>query len=87
MSLAISPTSGRLYGVARVCRVWGTARATLCRHRLPPRPEPLRRGGAVRCLTRVGRPRGPRNHGGTIIPDTVDAIWGTDMTNTWTGEG
>jgi putative transposase len=24
--------------------------------------------------TRVGSPRGPRNHDGTIIPDTVDAM-------------
>ena len=29
--------------------------------------------------TRVGSPRGPRNHDGTIIPDTVDAMWGTDL--------
>ncbi len=140
MSLAVSPSSGQPYGVARVCRVWGTARATLYRHRLPPRPEPRRRGpvgpmpdaallGAIRATLaaspfhgeghrkvwarlrvggvrtslrrvlrlmrehgllapgRVGRPRGPRNHDGTIIPDTVDAMWGTDMTTTWTGEG
>ena len=37
--------------------------------------------------TRVGSPRGPRNHDGTIIPDTVDAMWGTDLTTTITGEG
>jgi len=37
--------------------------------------------------TRVGAPRGPRNHDGTIIPDTVDAMWGTDLTTTITGEG
>lgn len=36
---------------------------------------------------RVGSPRGPRNHDGTIIPDTVDAMWGTDLTTTITGEG
>ncbi len=36
---------------------------------------------------RVGKPRGPRNHDGTIIPDTVDTMWGTDMTTTWTAEG
>jgi transposase InsO family protein len=36
---------------------------------------------------RTGSPRGPRNHDGTIIPDRVDAMWGTDMTTTWTGEG
>src|SRR5436305_14639971 len=37
--------------------------------------------------TRVGSPRGPRNHDGTIIPDTVVAMWGTDLTMTITGEG
>ncbi len=37
--------------------------------------------------TRVGAPRGPRSHDGTIIPDTVDAMWGTDLTTTITGEG
>jgi hypothetical protein len=25
---------------------------------------------------RVGQPRGPRNHDGTIIPDAIDAMWG-----------
>ena len=37
--------------------------------------------------SRVGTPRGPRAHDGTIIPQTVDAMWGTDLTTTWTGEG
>src|SRR5690348_17922771 len=37
--------------------------------------------------TWVGAPRGPRNHDGTLIPDTVDAMWGTDLTTTITGEG
>jgi transposase InsO family protein len=36
---------------------------------------------------RVGSPRGPRSHDGTIIPETVDTLWGTDLTTTWTGEG
>ena len=36
---------------------------------------------------RVGSTRGPRNHDGTIIPDTVDTMWGTDLTTTFTGEG
>jgi hypothetical protein len=36
---------------------------------------------------RVGSPRGPRSHDGTIIPETVDAMWGTDLTTTITGEG
>ena len=141
MSRAASPASGRPYGLARVCRVWGASRATVHRHRQPARTEPPRRRGpvgpmpdadlvgAVRATlaaspfhgeghrkvwarlrhggvrtskrrvlrlmrehdllapSRVGSPRGPRNHDGTIIPDRVDAMWGTDLTTTWTGEG
>ena len=37
--------------------------------------------------SRVGAPRGPRNHDGTIIPETVDTMWGTDLTTTITGQG
>jgi putative transposase len=37
--------------------------------------------------SRVGAPRGPRTHDGTIIPATVDTMWGTDLTTTLTGEG
>jgi len=37
--------------------------------------------------SRVGAPRGPRTHDGTIIPATVDTMWGTDLTTTITGEG
>jgi transposase InsO family protein len=37
--------------------------------------------------SRVGSPRGPRGHDGTIVPETVDTLWGTDLTTTWTGEG
>ena len=37
--------------------------------------------------TRAGVPRGPRTHDGTIIPEAVDTMWGTDLTTTITGEG
>ena len=37
--------------------------------------------------SRVGSPRGPRSHDGSIIPDTVDTMGGTDLTSTITGEG
>jgi transposase InsO family protein len=37
--------------------------------------------------SRVGSPRGPRTHDGTIIPEAVDALWGTDLTTVMTGEG
>src|SRR4051794_2896291 len=36
---------------------------------------------------RGGSPRGPRNHDGPITPETMDTMWGTDLTTTFTGEG
>jgi putative transposase len=141
MSQAVSPSSGRPYGLARVGRVWRASRATVYRHLAPPRAEPPRRPGpvgpmpdaalveAIRAVlaaspfhgeghrkvwarlrvtglrtsrrrvlrlmrenhllapTRVGAPRGPRAHDGTIIPERVDLMWGTDLTMTLTGEG
>lgn len=33
---------------------------------------------------RQGNPHGPKAHDGTIIPDRIDTMWGTDMTTTWT---
>jgi putative transposase len=141
MSRTISPSSGQSYGIALVCRIWGTPRATFYRHQAPQRIEPPQRRGpvgpmpdaallaAIRAVitgspfhgeghrkiwarlrvagvrtskrrvlrlmrendllapSRVGSPRGPRSHDGTIIPDTLDTIWGTDLTTTITGEG
>ena len=141
MSGAASPVSGKAYGLAAVCRIWGLGRAGVYRRRLPPRAEPPRRPGPVGGLTdavllleihrvlaasrfhgeghrkiwarlrasgvrtskrrvlrltrehgllapsRAGSPRGPRSHDGTIIPATVDTMWGTDLTTTFTGEG
>ncbi len=141
MSRTLSPSSGRPYGLARVCRVWGASRATVYRHLAPPRAEPPRRPGpigpmpdevlveAIRAVltaspfhgeghrkvwarlrvaglrtsrrrvlrlmrensllapSRLGAPRGPRTHDGTIIPARVDLMWGTDLTTTITGEG
>jgi transposase InsO family protein len=139
MSRTLSPSNGKPYGLARVCRIWRSARANVYRHRhpepAPQRPGPtgpmpdaallerirgvladspfhgeghrkvwarLRIGGIRTSLRRVlrlmrendllapgrvGQPRGPRNHDGTIIPATIDTMWGTDMTTTWTAEG
>ena len=140
MSRALSPGTGKPYGLARVCRVWRAARSTVYRHRAPARQAPRRPGpfgpmpdaalleairgvlaaspfhgeghrkvwarlrhGGVRTSkrrvlrlmgehdllapSRAGSPRGPRSHDGTIIPKAVDAMWGTDLTTTVTGEG
>jgi putative transposase len=139
MSRTISPSSGKPYGLARVCRIWRVARASIYRHR-KPQPDRQRRGpvgplpdpvltGQIRAVlaaspfhgeghrkvwarlrlkgirtslrrvlrlmrehdllapSRTGPPRGPRNHDGTIIPATIDTLWGTDMTTAWTSEG
>jgi putative transposase len=140
MSRTCSPSRGRPYGLARVCRVWRTVRASVYRQRHPAQPRARRPGpigpmpdaalverirgvlaaspfhgeghrkvwarlqvAGVRTSkqrvlrlmrehdllapSRVGSPRGPRNHDGTIIPEALDTMWGTDMTTTWTGEG
>ena len=141
MSRTVSPSSGKPYGLALVCRTWRAPRATVYRCWLPFRPEPAGRPGpvgpmsdtallaAIRAVlagspfhgeghrkiwarlrvagvrtskrrvlrltrendllapSRVGSPRGPRSHDGTIIPEAVDMMWGTDLTTTITGEG
>src|SRR5215217_2376862 len=48
--------------------------------------RPMREHGLL-APSRVGAPRGPRSHDGTIIPEVVDRMWGTDLTTTTTGEG
>jgi transposase InsO family protein len=47
----------------------------------------LMRAHGLLAPSRVGAPRGPRAHDGTIVPDAVDVLWGTDFTTTMTGEG
>ena len=142
MSTAISISTHRPYGLARVCRVWGVARSGVYRRRQaadaaagsrrrpgPQGPMPdaalveavrrvltespfhgegyrkvwarLRHGGlrtskervrrlmrenGLSAATRTGSVRGPRNHDGTIIPETIDTMWGTDMTTACTTE-
>jgi putative transposase len=136
MSSVFSISGRRRYGLVRVCRVWGIARAGVYRRRraanLPetPRRRPgpqgpmpdaalveeirtvltaspfhgegyrkvwarLRHKGVRTSKERVRRlmrenglsaetgratPRGPQIHDGTIIPESVDTMWGTDMT-------
>src|SRR6201992_3112768 len=47
----------------------------------------LMRDNDLLAPSRVGSTRGPRAHDGTIIPEPVDTMWGTDLTATFTGEG
>jgi len=47
MSQTISPVSGKRYGLAVVCRVWGLARSAVYRHAAPPAETPPRRPGPV----------------------------------------
>ena len=47
----------------------------------------LMRANNLLAPSRVGAPRGPRPHDGTIILDTVDTMWGAGLTTTLTGEG
>ena len=44
MSRQVSPSTGRAYGLARVARVWGVARATVYRQRRPAVPRSCRPG-------------------------------------------
>lgn len=138
MSAVISTSTGKNYGVSRVCRVWGLSRASVYRDLQPAPADPLvrRRPGpegpmsdaelveAIKqvitdspfygeghrkvwarlryksiCTSKArvlrlmranglcakpcqGAAHGPRAHDGTIIPQTIDAMWGTDMTGT-----
>ena len=44
MSEAVSPVSGRRYGLATVCRIWRVVRSGVYRHLRPPTASPGRPG-------------------------------------------
>ncbi len=44
------------------------------------------RENGLSAAARTGRPTGPRTHDGTIIPERINAMWGTDMTAAFTTE-
>lgn len=50
----------------------------------PRRVLRLMRAHDLLAPTRRGNPHGPTAHDGTIIPEGIDTMWGTDMTATWT---
>ena len=142
MSWACSVSARRVYGKARVCRLWGVARSThyarqaaagrpvqaqrrgrkpvlpdnelvarirevlseaealgfrgegyrkvwaRLRHRgIPASKERVRRlmrEHDLQAPHRAGHDRGPRVHDGTIIPDGLNRMWGTDATQVQT---
>ena len=81
VALAASPFHGEGHR-----KVWARLRHDGIRTSLR-RVLRLMRENDLLAPSRVGAPRGPRSHDGTIIPATVDTIWGTDLTTTITGEG
>ena len=46
----------------------------------------LMRENSLSAATWAGSPRGRHHHDGTFIPETVDTMWGTDMTTAFTTE-
>ena len=72
MSAAVSPVSGRPYGLAVVCRVWRIPRSKVYRHPAPPSPAPPRRRG----------PAGPMPD-----PALLEAIRGVLADSPFHGEG
>src|SRR5437762_3186438 len=77
--LAASPFHGEGHR-----KVWARLRYAGTRSSLR-RVLRLMRQNNLLAPARIGSPRGPRNHDGTIIPDTVNVMWGTDLTTTITG--
>jgi putative transposase len=78
--LAGSPFHGEGYR-----KVWGRLRHAGLRTS-KERVRRLMRENGLQAANRPGRPRGPRSHDVTIIPETIDTMWGTDMTATLTVE-
>ena len=79
-ALADSPFHGEGYR-----KVWARLRHRGLRTS-KERVRRLMRENGLSAATRVGRLRGPRHHDGTIIPERVDTMWGTDMTAAFTLE-
>lgn len=78
--LAASPFPGEGYR-----KVWARLRHGGIRTS-PRRVLRLMRAHHLLAPTRQGQPHGPKAHDGTIIPEQVDTMWGTDMTTTYTCE-
>jgi putative transposase len=64
-------------------KVWARLRHSGLRTS-PRRVLRLMRAHQLLAPTRQGHQHGPKAHAGTIIPASVDMMWGTDMTATYT---
>jgi putative transposase len=139
MSRRVSPSTGKRYGMVRVCRVWACARSTVYAKRADRIPKRKRgpktacsdadllsvirqvlveaealgfrgeghrkvwarlrhrgvrtskrrvlrimRAHALLAPQRLGAPRGPQIHEGTLIPMAPNMMWGTDATTACT---
>src|SRR5881392_1220412 len=94
MSRTVSPSSGKPYGLALVCRAWRASRATVYRHRAPPRTEPLRRPGpvgpipdaellaAIRAVLAGSPFHGEGHHPGDGMPTHSTEQWSRAMVRT-----
>jgi putative transposase len=80
-SLASSPFLGEGHR-----KVWARLRLASIRTS-KARVLRLMRAANLLAPARIGQPRGPAAHDGTIIPDRPDGMWGTDATSCLTGEG
>jgi putative transposase len=67
-------------------KVWARLRAEGLRTSARRVLRTMREHGLLAPVRVLGG-RGPRTHDGTIVPDRPDAMWGTDLTGTLTGEG
>jgi putative transposase len=80
MSQELSPYTGRAYGIQRVCRVWGVARATyydrLAREADPPKAEESERGSG-----------GPWLSDAQLVEEIREVISGTAEARGFHGEG
>src|SRR4051812_49810561 len=72
--LAASPFRGEGHR-----KVWARLRHGGVRTSRPRVPRLMREADLL-APSRTRPPRGPRSHDGTIIPETVDTTWGTDLT-------
>jgi len=48
MSRRVSPSTGKMYGIERVARLWGVSRGTVSPHRRPTGPPAASVGGPGR---------------------------------------